>query len=136
MNQRIQTEAVHHLTLTVTNLARAVDFYTGMLGFQKAMDLSSTRVLLANGKAILALTEAPDPGQAIPDDRFNENRVGLDHLSLNVSNYNKLEEAVRFFDEYNVSHGEIEDLGPDLGIYVLAFRDPDNIQLELTAPYG
>lgn len=136
MNQRIQTEAVHHLTLTVTNLARAVDFYTGMLGFQKAMDLSPTRVLLANGKAILALTEAPDPGQAIQDDRFNENRVGLDHLSLNVNNHNKLEEAVRCFDEYNVSHGEIEDLGPDLGIYVLAFRDPDNIQLELTAPYG
>jgi len=136
MNGRIQTEGVHHLTLTVTDLARAVDFYTTMLGFQKAMDLSETRVLLANGKAILALSEAPDPSQAIPDDRFNENRVGLDHVSLNVGNLHKLEEAKRCFDEYNVSHGEIEDLGPDLGIYVLAFRDPDNIQLELTAPYG
>jgi len=49
---------------------------------------------------------------------------------------NKLEEAVRQFDEQGVSHGEIKDLGPDMGIYVLAFRDPDNIQLELTAPYG
>ena len=136
MNDQIQTEAVHHLTLTVTDLARAVEFYTAMLGFQKAMDLSPTRVLMANGKAILALTEAPDPSQAIPDDRFNENRVGLDHLSLNVSNRNKLEEAVRYFDELGVSHGEIKDLGPDMGIYVLAFRDPDNIQLELTAPYG
>ena len=136
MNPRIQTEGVHHLTLTVTDLARAVDFYTSMLGFQKAMDLSPTRVLLANGKAILALTEAPDPSQAIRDDRFNENRVGLDHLSLNVSNLHKLEEAIRCFDEYKVSHGEIKDLGPDLGVYVLAFRDPDNIQLELTAPYG
>lgn len=136
MNPRIQTEGIHHLTLTVTNLARAVDFYTTMLGFQKAMDLSETRVLLANGKAILALSEAPDPSQAIPDDRFNENRVGLDHVSLNVGNLHKLEEAVRCFDEYSISHGEIRDLGPDLGIYVLAFRDPDNIQLELTAPYG
>lgn len=136
MNPRIQTEGVHHLTLTVTDLARAVDFYTSMLGFQKAMDLSPSRVLLANGKAILALTEAPDPNQAIPDDRFNENRVGLDHVSLNVGNLHRLEEAVRYFDEYKVSHGEIKDLGPDLGIYVLAFRDPDNIQLELTAPYG
>ena len=136
MNAKIQTEGVHHLTLTVTNLARAVDFYTTMLGFQKAMDLSETRVLLANGKAILALSEAPDPSQAITNDRFNENRVGLDHVSLNVGNLHKLEDAIRCFDEYNVSHGEIEDLGPDLGIYVLAFRDPDNIQLELTAPYG
>lgn len=136
MNAKIQTESVHHLTLTVTDLARAVDFYTTMLGFQKAMDLSETRVLLANGKAILALSEAPDPSQAIPDDRFNENRVGLDHVSLNVGNLHKLEEALRCFDEDHVSHGEIRDLGPDLGIYVLAFRDPDNIQLELTAPYG
>jgi len=136
MHQTIKTEAVHHVTLTITDLARAVEFYTRMLGFQKAMDLSPTRVLLANGKTILALTETPDPSQAIPDDRFNENRVGLDHLSFNVSNRHRLEEAVRQFDEQNVSHGEIKDLGPELGIYVLAFRDPDNIQLELTAPYG
>ncbi|SRR6266540_761086 len=136
MNTTIQTEAIHHLTLTVTNLARAVEFYTAMLGFQKAMNLSSSRVLLANGKTILALTEAPDPTQAIRNDRFDENRVGLDHLSFNVSNHNKLEEAMRYFDKQGVPHGEIEDLGPDLSIYVLAFRDPDNIQLELTAPYG
>lgn len=136
MNTTIQTEAIHHLTLTVTNLSRAVEFYTELLGFQKAMDLSPSRVLLANGKSILALTEAPDPAQAIRDDRFNENRVGLDHLSFNVSNHTTLEEALRRFDRHGVPHGEINDLGPGLGIYVLAFRDPDNIQLELTAPYG
>lgn len=136
MNTSIQTEAIHHLTLTVTNLSRAVEFYTELLGFQKAMDLSPSRVLLANGKSILALTEAPDPAQAIRGDRFNENRVGLDHLSFNVSNRTTLEEALRRFDRHGVPHGEIKDLGPGLGIYVLAFRDPDNIQLELTAPYG
>jgi catechol 2,3-dioxygenase-like lactoylglutathione lyase family enzyme len=136
MNTTIQTEAIHHLTLTVTDLARAVDFYTAILGFQKAMELGPSRVLLANGKAILALAEAPDAALAIPNDRFNENRVGLDHLSFNLSNLNKLEEAVRHFDQHGVRHGEIKDLGSDLGIYVLAFRDPDNIQLELTAPYG
>ncbi len=136
MNTTIQTEAIHHLTLTVTDLARAVAFYTELLGFQKAMDLSASRVLLANGKSILALTEAPHPAQTIRNDRFNENRVGLDHLSFNVSSHTTLEEAVRRFDRQGVPHGEIKDLGPDLGIYVLAFRDPDNIQLELTAPYG
>lgn len=136
MNNTIQTEAIHHLTLTVTDLARAVAFYTELLGFQKAMDLSTSRVLLANGKSILALTEPPDPTQAIRDDCFNENRVGLDHLSFNVSNHTMLEEAVRRFDRQGVPHGAIKDLGPGLGIYVLAFRDPDNIQLELTAPYG
>ena len=136
MNTTIQTEAIHHVTLTVTDLPRAIAFYTTLLGFQKAVELGPSRVLLANGKTILALTEAPDATQAILNDRFNENRVGLDHLSFNVSNHNKLEEAVRQFKQQGISHGEIKDLGPDFGIYVLAFRDPDNIQLELTAPYG
>ena len=40
------------------------------------------------------------------------------------------------FEQRGTSHGEIKDLGSDFGIYVLAFRDPDNIRLELTAPYG
>jgi glyoxylase I family protein len=136
MNTMIQTEAIHHLTLTVTNLTRAVEFYTTMLGFHKAMELSPNRVLLANGRTILALTEAPDPSQAVLNDRFNENRVGLDHLSFYVSNHTKLEEAMGHFDQQGVPHGQIKDLGPAFGIYVLAFRDPDNIQLELAAPYG
>jgi transcriptional regulator with XRE-family HTH domain len=33
-------------------------------------------------------------------------------------------------------YGEIEDLGPTIALYTLAFRDPDNVQLELTAPYS
>lgn len=68
--------------------------------------------------------------------RFDDNRVGLDHLSFSVDSHSYLEEAIRLFDERGISHGEIKDLGEALQIFVLAFRDPDNIQLELTAPYG
>ncbi|HEX6384821.1 MAG TPA: VOC family protein [Anaerolineae bacterium] len=136
MANQIATGAVHHVTLTVTDLQRARDFYTELLGFQMVMELSSERILLSNGGAILALTLPPDPVQAIQDDRFNENRVGLDHASFSVGRREELEEAMRLFDERGVSHGEIKDLGPGLGVYVLAFRDPDNIQLELTAPHG
>ena len=136
MADHIATGAVHHVTLTVTDLQRARDFYTGLLGFQEIMELSPTRILLSNGGAILALSMPPDPAQAIQDDRFNENRVGLDHASFSVGSHRDLEAAVRLFDERGVSHGEIKDLGPGLGVYVLAFRDPDNIQLELTGPYS
>jgi catechol 2,3-dioxygenase-like lactoylglutathione lyase family enzyme len=132
----IKTGSVHHQALTVSNLGRSVDFFINLLGFQKVMDLSSTRVLLSNGSAIIALTLAPDPSKAIPNDKFNENRLGLDHLSFSVSSKQELEEAVRLFDAKGVSHGEIKDLGPALPIYVLAFRDPDNIQVELTAPHS
>jgi catechol 2,3-dioxygenase-like lactoylglutathione lyase family enzyme len=78
----------------------------------------------------------PDPSRAIPNDVFNENRLGLDHLSFSVGSRQDLVDAVRLFDAEGISHGEIKDLGPAVPVYVLAFRDPDNIQIELTAPHG
>jgi glyoxylase I family protein len=134
MADHIATGPIHHLALTVTDLKRAVDFYTSLLGFQVIMELSPTRFLLSNGSTILALTTAADPSRALPNDRFNENRVGIDHLSFNVSSRAEVEEAVRVLDARGVPRGEIKDLGEGLGICVLAFRDPDNIQLELTGP--
>ncbi|MBP1703888.1 MAG: uncharacterized protein H6Q38_2995 [Chloroflexi bacterium] len=132
----VKTGAVHHQTLTVSNLERSLKFYTSLLGFQKVMDLSTTRVLLSNGSAIIALSMPPDPSRAIPNDVFNENRLGLDHLSFSVGSRQDLVDAVRLFDAEGISHGEIKDLGPAVPVYVLAFRDPDNIQIELTAPHG
>jgi len=132
----VKTGAVHHQTLTVSNLERSLKFYTSLLGFQKVMDLSTTRVLLSNGSAIIALSMPPDPSRAIPNDVFNENRLGLDHLSFSVGSRQDLVDAVCLFDAEGISHGEIKDLGPAVPVYVLAFRDPDNIQIELTAPHG
>jgi glyoxylase I family protein len=129
----IQTGAVNHMTLTVTDRDRARDFYTSVLGFQFVMEFGP-KYLLSNGSVILALNESPDPTRAISDDRFDENRVGLDHVSFNVSSHEALEQAAQLLDERGISRGEIKDLG-DLGLYVMAFRDPDNIQLELTAPH-
>lgn len=131
-----QLQGVHHIALTVSDANRARDFYTGVLGFQVLMVLGP-KTILANGQTILALNEAPDPAQALPNDRFSENRVGLDHVSFGVGSLAELEQAVRDFDAQGVPHGTINDLGhAGLPIYVLAFRDPDNIQLELTAPHG
>lgn len=132
----ITTGAVHHLALTVTDANRSKEFYTTYLGFQHLMDLGP-KVILGNGVIVLALNPPPDPAQAIANDRFTEHRLGLDHLSLSVGSRADLEAAVKLFDENNISHGTINDLGEyGLPIYVLAFRDPDNIQLELTAPHS
>jgi glyoxylase I family protein len=135
MTGPIQTKDIHHLTLTVTNLERSSAFYTSLLGFQVVMELSPERYLLSNGKCIVALSLPPNPSRALKDDVFNENRVGIDHLSFSVNSLDDLKGAQRLLDQNNVSHGDIKDLGSGLGIYVMAFRDPDNIQLELTAPY-
>lgn len=136
MADQVSTGGVHHLKITVADVARSREFYTGVLDFQYVADLPNGGVFLSNGALGLGIGTAPDPSQAGNNDRFNENRVGLDHLSFNLESRSALDQALQTLDAHNVEHGEIKDLGADFGICVLAFRDPDNIQLELTAPRG
>jgi catechol 2,3-dioxygenase-like lactoylglutathione lyase family enzyme len=128
----IVTGAVHHIACTVEDSERSRDFYVNLLGFEVLSEFDNTRIL-SNGSLVLAVKPAPDPARAPKDDRFDENRVGLDHLSLSVASLADLERAIATLDESGISHGEIEDLGA-MGICTLTFRDPDNIQLELSAP--
>ena len=126
-------QGFHHLTLTVTNIRRSRKFYTEVLGLKVVSEISSTRVIVGNDDTFLGLTEPTDPSRAVENDRFNENRVGLDHLSFGVDSRDDLERAAAWFDEHNVRHAEISEI-PSYGIVVMMFWDPDNIQLELTAP--
>lgn len=128
----LTTKAVDHLKLTVTDVARSRDFYTSLLGFEVVAEFRPA-TLIHNGSVLIGLAPAPDPNLVNTTDRFDENRVGLDHLSFSVAGREDLERAVKLFDEQGISHGDITDL-ESFGITVLMFRDPDNIQLELTAP--
>lgn len=134
MSLQPKTGAVHHLTLTVSDVKRSTEFYTKHMGFQVAVEFEP-RVALVNDGTLLVLGPAPDPSQAMDDDRFNENRIGLDHISFAVDSLQDLENAAAYYSAQGIEHGEIKDLGSGFAIYVLAVRDPDNIQLELTAPY-
>lgn len=126
--------SVHHLTLTVTDIERSKSFYMDILGLGHAADLGE-KVILANENLLLVLNPPPDPSAAPENDRFSEHRCGLDHVSFNVASRAVLEDAITLFDERGIPHGEIKDLSEGgIPIYVLAFRDPDNVQLELTAP--
>jgi glyoxylase I family protein len=134
MAESIATQGVHHFRLTVGNVDRTVAFYTEVLGFKKLMDLNPG-AFLTDGRVGLGIGPHPDPSRAIKGDRFDENRIGLDHMSFAVATRADLERAVQMLDQRGVTHSEIRDLGPAFGIYVLIFRDPDNIQLELSAPH-
>lgn len=138
----ISIGGIHHLRLTVTDLERSREFYTALLGFDVAAEspppddptaaevykILFGGVVLARGDVLMGLRPV-----AAEDDRFDEDRVGLDHLSFSVADRNSLEQALALFEERGVPHGDITAL-PSFGIYVLPFRDPDNIQVELTAP--
>lgn len=133
MADHIVTQGVHHFRLTVSNVDRAVTFYTGILGFKKLMDLNPG-AFLSNGSVGLGIGPHPAPERAPKGDRFDENRIGLDHMSFSVPSRAALDGAVRVLDKHGVAHSEVRDLGEAFGICVLIFRDPDNVQLELSGP--
>lgn len=85
-------------------------------------------MILRRNDLVFGLRPSPD-GAVAP---FDENRAGLDHVSFWVDGVDELRAAVTEFDARGISHGEVKDLG-GAGIFVLGFRDPDDIQPELAA---
>jgi glyoxylase I family protein len=142
MPEQIPTGQIHHLRLTVTDLDRSRRFYTSLLGFEVAVESPPADdpaaaetfkilfggVVMVRGSLLMGLRPV-----APARDRFNPDRVGLDHLSFSVDSRADLERAVQLLDEAGVTHGQITSL-PSFGIDVLSFEDPDGVQLELTAP--
>ena len=131
----VQTSGVHHARITVTDPAKARDFYTGLLGFSVMMDFPDG-VLVTNGTVFLGLRTAPEASKAPAGDRFDPNRVGLDHLALSVASRADLDRAAELCKAQGVPCGEVVDFGPQFGFYVLMLEDPDGIQIELTANYA
>jgi glyoxylase I family protein len=142
MAGQIPAGDIHHLRLTVTDLQRSREFYTGLLGFQVAAEspppgdpsagevfkILFGGVVLMRGNLLMGLRPMAPEG-----DRFDPDRVGLDHLSFSVPGRADLENAAKVLGERGVPHGEITRLA-SFGIDVLPFEDPDGVQLELTAP--
>ncbi|HKC19856.1 MAG TPA: VOC family protein [Candidatus Dormibacteraeota bacterium] len=142
MPDHIELGPIHHLRLTVTDIARSRDFYTNLLGFSVAAEAPESEdpesdpsypvlwggIVMAKGNYLLGLRPVASKG-----DRFDEDRVGLDHLSFGIESRAALDAASKMLDDHGVPHGEVREL-TSFGICVLPFRDPDNIQLELTSP--
>lgn len=113
----IATGSVHQLRVTVSDVDRSRAFYTEVVGFQFVMDLPAG-VFLSNGAVGLGLGPSPDPSRAPANNRFDEARVGLDHLSFSVASRDELERARQLLDERGIPHGEITDLGDAIGLYI------------------
>jgi glyoxylase I family protein len=122
---RFVVSGFHHVTLNVTDLPRAREFYEGVLGFEVVQDFPGRKLSFRVGESRARLVLCPPPGA--PDrDRFSEYRIGLDHVAFGASRaeLDRLGAALS-------AAGVTSDLHYDpVGPAVLSFRDPDNIQLE------
>jgi glyoxylase I family protein len=134
----IATTSYAHVRLTVTDIERSRAFYDAVFGLPVAVELPAdadeqTRQDLGflYGGVIYALGDSLLGLRPVAHDRFDADRVGLDHVSFAVAARSDLEDAVRTLDEHSVVHEGIKDIGAG---YILEFRDPDHIALELFAP--
>lgn len=123
---------VSHIDLSVTDLDRSESWYAELFDMKRVLDgrnddhhFSSRYLLHGDSLLILGLVRHEQSSQ---DTGFDEHRVGLDHLSLNVESAEELVAWQGRLVERGIEHSPITE--GDLW-NVLVFRDPDNIQLEL-----
>ena len=123
--------AITHVAVTVSDLATSEAWYTKLLGVEPVLDEDTgpfRHIVYPVGGTLLGLHGFPDLNSK---DLFDERTPGLDHISFGCASRAELIEWAARLDQLGVPHGEIVDAGYGSG---LAFRDPDNIALELFAP--
>lgn len=124
----VKTLGVHHLRLTVSDLDRSLRFYTEVLGFELTVRFGPHSVFLHDGTVGLGLNT---PWHEVSADelRFDEARVGLDHLAFRVAGPDDVRRAAARLDAHGIPHSGVKD-GRLPGSRLVVFRDPDNVQLE------
>jgi glyoxylase I family protein len=115
-----------HVRLTVTDIARSKAFYDQVFGWPIAVDASGSAdepgvkdspERFYGGTVYLTPQGTLFGLRPVGSARFDSGHTGLDHVS------------------FAVTSREINDL-IDAGIAILSFQDPDDINIELTAPLG
>jgi glyoxylase I family protein len=134
----INTTSIAHIRLTVSDIERSRQFYESVFGWpitlelpEDADDATREQLWFLFGGVIY---KAGDTGIGLrpgSTDTFDEDRTGLDHLAFRVASKAELYDAAAHLDDLGIAHHPVKDIGM---MYILEFRDPDNIALELTAP--
>ena len=127
--------AVNHIILTVSDIQKSRAFYEGVLGFEMheiPPEYGNLIYFPIEGGTIWLIAH----DQTLPGDRFSEFRVGLDHVAFSAPSKAFLDDLA---DKLKAAGAQTEGVELFHGRwYYVAFRDPDNIQLEywLDEPVG
>jgi catechol 2,3-dioxygenase-like lactoylglutathione lyase family enzyme len=123
----------HHLSLTVRDAEKSVEFYGKVFGFVPVLELED-----AQGwgyKRVLAHPESRtilgfSVHKSNDGSEFSEFRTGLDHLSFGVTSRADLDAWMERLDELGIEHSEVTSSAVG---HQITLRDPDNVQVELWA---
>jgi glyoxylase I family protein len=134
----LASNSIAHVRLTVTDIERSRQFYESVFGWpvlievpENADEATRNQLSFLYGGVVYDLGGTLLGLRPVANDRFDEDRAGLDHIAFRLGSKDELDSAAIHLDEVGVEHEPVRDIGPS---YILEFRDPDNIALELTAP--
>jgi glyoxylase I family protein len=125
------TAEFDHYGISVTDLARSLEFYCDILGGVVVLpphpvdEFSFRRAVIWLGSMGIDLCEhAMNRAEA-----FDPSRTGLDHLAFSVASHDALVAWAGYLDTKRVARSPIRRVD---GVgEALDFRDPDGIQIEL-----
>ena len=123
----MKTTGLNHIILTVSNVKRSSVFYGDLLGFE-LHTIADGFMFKCGGIAFFFFPSS----HPLPDDRFNEFRIGLDHLAFTASDEQALHDLADKLQKAGVATEGVEIY--HTGNQYIAFRDPDNIQLRYWLP--
>lgn len=138
----ITSSGFAHVRLTVTDIDRSKAFYDEVFGWPTAVDASGSADepgVKESQEQFYGGTVYQTPQgtlfglRPVGTASFDSGHTGLDHVSFAVASRTDLESAASALAEAGIEHGEVTDL-TDAGIAILSFQDPDDINIELTAP--
>lgn len=120
----IRAYGIDHATLTVSDLNRTRKFYEKLFGTKFPNHKDRSFHLLSVGIPVWFVQWK----KKYPNDRFDERRIGLDHLAFELRSIRVLKQIIKQLDTMRVVNCGMQFYA-DKYPYI-AFRDPDNIQME------
>jgi catechol 2,3-dioxygenase-like lactoylglutathione lyase family enzyme len=123
----VETSGLNHIIMTIKDVKISQAFYGDLLGFD--LEKIADGFFFVVGGVTIFFFPSSHP---LPDDRFNEFRIGLDHLSFTAPSATALQSLAEKLQAAGVDTKGVETY--HTGNRYVAFRDPDNIQLEYWLP--
>ena len=124
----------HHVGITVRDIAVSEAFYGKALGLVRAFvephsagDGHAVVMVRPGTGLVLGLDFHPDAERAM----FDPRRTGLDHLAIRVDDRSDIDAWVAHLDAVGIEHGQLFSVDEPLPYALVAFRDPDEIPVEL-----
>ncbi len=90
-SQQAITAGIHHLALTVKDLATTLNFFEQTLGYKKVGEVPEyPAAFVSDGQIMIALFQAENPQEAVNFDR--KSNIGLHHFSLILPSLEELDQ--------------------------------------------